>query len=633
MVLMVLFCLSSAVAMLQSQVYNSATTQNRSTATQAMTTVNHRTNWRKRSNAGGDSDLPLAGSCPPWFLHDQLTDMSRNNDSLVCNCVDSLIEAVRCDEVEQRSYLSLQYCMTFDNATGMVYSGPCPYNYFTVKAEGLWVPLPQNVSKLNEYLCGAFNREGTFCGQCMRGYGLSVYSPDLQCSKCDKHSGWAWYIFTEFVLQTIFFVIIIIFRVSITTPSLNAFVLYSQILASTNASIVIPQILASYNSMAVVNAAKVGLTFYNIWNLEFFNSLIPNSCLYEGFSPLSAIAIRYVLAFYPLVLIGLAYTCIDLHDRNCKLIVWLWKPFHKYKVKFNKVWDLQRSVVHAFATFLLLSYAKVCNISYSLLAPSQLYNVSGEQVGPRVWYYDASVQLFHGEHVPYAILSLTIMLTYIAVPPILLFLYPSKIFQKCLRMCKLKCNVLHTFMDIFQGCYKDGTTGTCDCRYFAGLYFLVRLSVINIRILNRWERVIIFGIAAILVAGFRPHKWAFYNVLDVLILALLALLFYIYLVITHSSLTGQFSRWRFGLLCVLGFLPLLYFIILVSYHLFARLIRWHHFNCIQQKCTTLQQYCVRTKRQSSKLAEERELPDRLLHPDLYDSMDEDGGRKPTEDKL
>jgi len=133
-------------------------------------------------------------------MHDQSKDMSHNNDSFVCKCMDSLSDAVRCDEVEQRTYLSLLYCMTFDNATGMVYSGSCPYNYFTE----FWVPLPQNVSELNEYLCGAFNREGTLCAHCMRGYGLSVYSPDLRCSKCNQHSGWAWYILKEFVLQTIF---------------------------------------------------------------------------------------------------------------------------------------------------------------------------------------------------------------------------------------------------------------------------------------------------------------------------------------------------------------------------------------------------------------------------------------------
>ena len=34
---------------------------------------------------------------------------------------------------------------------------------------------------------------------------------------------------------------------------------------------------------------------------------------------------------------------------------------------------------------------------------------------------------------------------------------------------------LHAFMDAFQGCYKDGTNGTRDCRYFAGLQLVLRL--------------------------------------------------------------------------------------------------------------------------------------------------------------
>jgi len=175
-----------------------------------------------------------------------------------------------------------------------------------------------------------------------------------------------------------------------------------------------------------------------------------------------------------------------------------------------------------------------------------------------------------------------------------------------------------------------------------GLYFLVRISVISIRLVLTYSwhwaaLVIVFGIAAIVVAGFRPYKQTLYNILDVSILALLALQFHIYVVIiTHGSLTGQFSRGLFSLLCVLGILPLLYFIVLVSYHLFASMrlcSRCHHF---KQKWTMLKQCCVWIKRQSkhfSKLAEERELPDRLLHPDLYDSLVEDCRGKPMEDQL
>lgn len=40
---------------------------------------------------------------------------------------------------------------------------------------------------------------------------------------------------------------------------------------------------------------------------------------------------------------------------------------------------------------------------------------------------------------------------------------------------------MHTFVDSFQGCYKDGTQpGTRDCRWFASLLFLSRLVLLCI---------------------------------------------------------------------------------------------------------------------------------------------------------
>ena len=67
------------------------------------------------------------------------------------------------------------------------------------------------------------------------------------------------------------------------------------------------------------------------------------------------------------------------------------------------------------------------------------------------------------------------MLTVFAIlPTLLMLLYPTRTFQKCLNCCGLRCLPLHIFMDAFQGCYKNGTDGTRDYRYFAGLYLLFR---------------------------------------------------------------------------------------------------------------------------------------------------------------
>ena len=61
-------------------------------------------------------------------------------------------------------------------------------------------------------------------------------------------------------------------------------------------------------------------------------------------------------------------------------------------------------------------------------------------------------------------------------PLLLLLFYPMKCFQACLNHLKLSSLTLHTFVDSFAGCYKDGTKpGTRDCRYFAALYLLIRI--------------------------------------------------------------------------------------------------------------------------------------------------------------
>ena len=58
---------------------------------------------------------------------------------------------------------------------------------------------------------------------------------------------------------------------------------------------------------------------------------------------------------------------------------------------------------------------------------------------------------------------------------LLLLLYPMRCCQRCLGCCRVRWHVLHIFIDAFQGCFKDGTNGTRDCRYFAAVYLIMRL--------------------------------------------------------------------------------------------------------------------------------------------------------------
>jgi len=82
------------------------------------------------------------------------------------------------------------------------------------------------------------------------------------------------------------------------------------------------------------------------------------------------------------------------------------------------------------------------------------------------------VEYFGSEHLPFALLALTVLVLLVVLPMLLLFLYPLRCFQRLLNRLHLNSHALRTFMDVFQGTFKDGTNGTRDYRSFSGLLLL-----------------------------------------------------------------------------------------------------------------------------------------------------------------
>ena len=216
------------------------------------------------------------------------------------------------------------------------------------------------------------------------------------------------------------------------------------------------------------------ITYLSIWNLDFFRMVYSPFCLYPHASTLLILSLDYIIAVYPLVLIIVTYVLVTLHYRNCTLIVYLWKPFEICCIRFQRQWNIQNSLVDAFATFLLLSYMKFVSTSCDLLIPTSLYH-SESTHDTTVLYYDGNVKYFGHKHLPYAVLATVVVLVFIFLPILLLCLYPCLWFQRILNRYHLRSQALNTFMDAFQGSFKDGTNGTRDYRYFAAVY-LIRSS-------------------------------------------------------------------------------------------------------------------------------------------------------------
>ena len=66
--------------------------------------------------------------------------------------------------------------MTYDEETNTVSASFC--TYFALDGHNIsepgFISLPENVSELNDYMCGPMNRKGLVCSECIDGYGTSA---------------------------------------------------------------------------------------------------------------------------------------------------------------------------------------------------------------------------------------------------------------------------------------------------------------------------------------------------------------------------------------------------------------------------------------------------------------------------
>ena len=237
---------------------------------------------------------------------------------------------------------------------------------------------------------------------------------------------------------------------------------------------------------------------------------------------LGVLALDYLTAIYPLLLILATYYCIKFHD-NYSVLRRVLNPFYKCCAYFRKEWKVHRSLADAFATFLLLSYVKVLDISFDLLIATKDYDISG-QVNNSFLYYSGTIQIFKGEHTPYAILALFMLAIFNIIPLIVLCCYPCRCFQSLLNTCKCRCQSLHVFMDIFHGCYR---TQPVDCRYFSAMYLFLRIVnlLVFVSTLNRFYypfSAVSTLLTAVIVIIAQPYKVSVYNKLEACLFILFA---------------------------------------------------------------------------------------------------------------
>jgi hypothetical protein len=96
-----------------------------------------------------------------------------------------------------------------------------------------------------------------------------------------------------------------------------------------------------------------------MFNLDFFHYILPPFCISSRLRPIHVFSLGYISAFYPFLLILLTWFCVELHGRNFRPIVCLWRPFHGCFVRLRRGWNTKSDLIDVFASFFLLSCSKI----------------------------------------------------------------------------------------------------------------------------------------------------------------------------------------------------------------------------------------------------------------------------------
>ncbi len=517
-------------------------------------------------SASKDANCSNDSLCPTWYTCDEQKQ---------CTCGDSHDHTVICDNENLRSAVLNCNYVTYDAKTNSTFVGSCYYNCMNDK-ETPYTWLPEKLETLiNGSVCTRFHRTGLLCGDCEDEHSPFVLSYNLSCVRCpDGHKNWWKFILVGFVPLTFFYFIVLLFNINVTSTRLHGLVWYSQALSiPVLTRLILP--IVSLSAPALLTPIKVTYIFYSFWNLDILRSILPDICL--NVTTLQALALDYLVALYPFLLIFISYFIIELHDRKFVYIVTLWKPFHKLLSIFHTSYDVRTSVIDSFATFFLLAHVKVLSVTTDILTPTQMYQL-GSNISTFGVYYSPTVHYFGDEHLPCAILALVFFTLLAIIPTVVFFLYPFRVFQRFLSFFPFNWHFLHAFIDSFQGCYKDGTEpGTFDCRWFSAFTLSIRLMFFIVFGITRSYvffiyAIIILVVFLIAIINIQPYKKESvrYPSTDSIFFIFLSLVFILFLgrepamATKTEKITMMISAFIFALI------PLVYTIVLITSWLVTR---------------------------------------------------------------
>jgi predicted outer membrane repeat protein len=508
-------------------------------------------------------------NCPPGYK--QPLDYNYSNfdfDNFSCECSNSSYRGyIQCGSDFTSKIIRNGWFGLLNDCDFVV--GDTPY-FYSNDFNGYVTLYNGSTEYLEQLFCSSLNRTGVLCGTCKNGTGVAIVSDTYECVECN-YDYLTVYLLVTYLPITIFFILIFMFSVTVTRGPLNSFIFFAQVISTTieiDADGSIPLHFVTGSRTFYIVLEQMYKIPYSIWNMNFFRELVGKFCFNPNWNnTLDVMLLSYVEALYPLLLLIVIVTIMVMYGKGVKIIVFIFRPLHYCMARIRQWTNLHQSITGGIAVFIVISYTKFTLISMLLLSPIPLYDYTGN-VTYFVYYYNGDILW---PQYKYLIPALIVLSIFGVIPPFLLMYSSLLRLIERLSCWRLKLEKLYPplnlkiFLDEFHGCYRDGSDGGIDCRWFAGLYFILRLILFAIYAATpTWElqyilQILLFLVVAFLFAIIRPYKSDWINKLDAsffIILTAISSLSMYNLMLTWNSTNPNKSI--FAIQYVLILIPLLY---------------------------------------------------------------------------
>ena len=406
-------------------------------------------------------------TCPTWYYYDSTLGQCHCGALLYCNREQDSVEISQID------------CATSAGDDIGYYIGTCPFGHTVNSTNRMLWEMPSDPDMLDEVMCGPYNRKGFLCGECIDGYGPAVYSLEYKCANCSALSSEYFtiplYLLLELTPITFFYIFLLFFRINITSGPFLGYIIFCQIITFFIRIYTGPYIfILSDVSPFLQLLIHVSIFLCQFWSMRWvFTFLIPPFCLSEKLTGIHIQLLPLLTATYPVFLVIITCILMELHARNCRIIHILWKPFSIILNKTNITAVTSDAIIHAFASFIFLSYTTVFNLVISVSSCYTFVSMKGSFYGT-ILYFDPAIRCLSHEHLQYILIVALPFIFLTIIPSILLIIYPTRMYSRCLSRClsARKRLAITAFAEALHFCFKDGLNGTRDYRVFAGLLAL-----------------------------------------------------------------------------------------------------------------------------------------------------------------